>query len=121
MIAFHFLLVYPSAPSGGEGPGVRSKLISFLLLISISIAATAQLKEEYINKLQLNIKPFLEEADPDFTTNTIPEKWKDQSGVILAQKTAMMFDQRTSFRLLGKSDRKVIVQEKERRKNNVAG
>ena len=95
------------------------KIFRFILIVGttlFSVTTFAQLKEEQLNKLRLNVQSFLEDMDADFTTNTIPAGWEDQSAVIIAQKTTMYFDQKTSFRLFGKNDRKVIIAEKERRK-----
>ena len=95
------------------------KIFRFILIVGttlFSVTTFAQLKEEQLNKLRLNVQSFLEDMDADFTTNTIPAGWEDQSAVIIAQKTTMYFDQKTSFRLFGKNDRKVIITEKERRK-----
>lgn len=90
--------------------------ILFITTSFFSASLFAQLKEEQLNKLRLNVQSFLEDKDAGFTTNTIPANWEEQSAVIIAQKTTMFFDQKTSFRLFGKNDRKVIILEKERRK-----
>ena len=95
------------------------KIFRIILFIAFSFFFTAlfaQLKEEQLNKLRLNVQSFLEEKDADFVNSNIPPNWEDQSAVIIAQKTTMFFDQKTSFRLFGKSDKKVIIMEKERRK-----
>jgi len=39
-----------------------------------------------------NMKPVWEDADPDFTVSAVPEKWKEESGIIIAQKTRFAFD-----------------------------
>ncbi len=46
-------------------------------------------KLEAIDK---NMKTIWDDIDPDFSITSIPEKWKEESGVILAQKTKFAFD-----------------------------
>ncbi|MEO7310186.1 MAG: hypothetical protein ABIX01_07315 [Chitinophagaceae bacterium] len=95
------------------------KIFRFLLIVCLPLIYTclhAQMKDEQLNRLRQNVQVFLEDKDADFASNTIPAAWEEQSAVIIAQKTAMFFDQKTSFKLFGKSERKVIIQEKERRK-----
>jgi hypothetical protein len=38
------------------------------------------------------MKPVWEDPDADFAVTAIPDKWKDESGVIIAQKTKFSFD-----------------------------
>ncbi|MBS1509432.1 MAG: hypothetical protein JST86_01225 [Bacteroidetes bacterium] len=66
-----------------------------ILFLSIAICSTVNaqtIKEEMANKLQSNVDAVWKEADPSFSNNQVPEKWKGFSGVILAQKTKFVFD-----------------------------
>jgi len=94
----------------------QTRIILFTAFCFCATFSFAQLKEEQLNKLRQNVQSFLEENDDSFANNSIPVNWENQSAVIIAQKTTMFFDQKTSFRLFGKNDRKVIILEKERRK-----
>ena len=38
------------------------------------------------------MKTVWNDADADFAVSAIPDKWKDESGVIIAQKTRFSFD-----------------------------
>ncbi|GAB2841738.1 DUF3857 domain-containing protein [Ferruginibacter profundus] len=68
--------------------------IKFLMLaVLINTAAFAQtIKEEFANRLQSNMDAVWKEADADFSSNQVPEKWKGFSGVIIAQKVKFVFD-----------------------------
>jgi len=68
--------------------------IKFLLLaVTVSTSAFAQtIKEELANKLQSNMDAVWREADASFASNTVPDKWKGYSGVIIAQKVKFVFD-----------------------------
>lgn len=65
------------------------------LLVAILINATTfaqTIKEDLANRLQSNMDAVWKEADADFSSNQIPEKWKGFSGVIIAQKVKFVFD-----------------------------
>lgn len=73
------------------------KLILILSLLYISVKSAAQDDEDTFSPSKLesiakNMKPVWEDGDADFTINAAPEKWKEESGVILAQKTRFSFD-----------------------------
>lgn len=68
--------------------------ISFLFLFTVSYSQT--IKEELAIKLQANVESVWKEADANFNTNQIPDKWAGYSGVIIAQKTKFIFDKAQS-------------------------
>jgi len=117
-LQFYYMLLkgFHFAAQRNTYQGFVRLFLMLMFLVSFNRSADAQLKEDIINKLQFNVKDFLEDSDADFASNNIPKAWEEQSAVIIAQKTVLFFDQKTSFRLFGKNDRKLIVQEKERRK-----
>jgi hypothetical protein len=45
-----------------------------------------------LESIAKNMKTIWDDADADFAVSAIPEKWKDESGVIIAQKTRFSFD-----------------------------
>src|SRR5690349_3383122 len=45
-----------------------------------------------LESIEKNMKPIWEDNDPDFKVSAIPDKWKEESGVIIAQKTRFSFD-----------------------------
>ena len=71
--------------------------IRLLLLVCLPTLAAAQDEEETFSPERLegiarNMKPVWEDKDPDLTIQLVPEKWQQESGVILAQKTRFSFD-----------------------------
>lgn len=73
------------------------KIIYISLFLSISFAAFAQDDDETFSASKLesiarNMKAVWEDNDADFAISAIPEKWKEESGVIIAQKTRFSFD-----------------------------
>lgn len=73
------------------------KLFYLLILYFISLPAAAQDEDDTFspNKLESiarNMKQVWEDPDADFSVNAVPEKWKEESGVIIAQKTRFSFD-----------------------------
>ena len=45
-----------------------------------------------LENIAKNMKPVWEDADADFKVSNIPGQWKDESGIIIAQKTRFSFD-----------------------------
>jgi hypothetical protein len=73
------------------------KLFCIVLLSVITIHVTAQGDDDTFSPSKLediakNMKAVWNDADADFAVTTIPGKWKDESGVIIAQKTRFSFD-----------------------------
>jgi len=70
-------------------------LISIPLVVSCS--AIAQDDDDTFSPSKLesiakNMKQVWDDPDPDFAVSAAPDKWKEESGVILAQKTRFSFD-----------------------------
>ncbi len=74
---------------------IKIPLLLFTVLISATLFAQS-IKEELANKLQANVDAVWKEADADFSSNQIPDKWKGFSGVIIAQKVKFVFDKGSS-------------------------
>ena len=73
------------------------KLLYIFISFFISFAALAQDDEDTFSPSKLesiakNMKTIWEDGDADFTVIATPDKWKEESGVILAQKTKFAFD-----------------------------
>lgn len=75
---------------------VMKKLFYISFFIFISSVALAQdddtFSESKLQSIANNMKQVWNDPDPDFAVNAIPEKWKEESGVIIAQKTKFSFD-----------------------------
>lgn len=73
------------------------KIILLLGSFFFSLAITAQTDDDTFSPAKLeaiakNMKTVWDDTDPDFTVSSVPEKWKEESGVIIAQKTKFAFD-----------------------------
>lgn len=45
-----------------------------------------------LESIARNMKAVWDDPDPDFAVSAVPDKWKEESGVIIAQKTKFAFD-----------------------------
>ncbi|MBK6827342.1 MAG: hypothetical protein IPG86_10895 [Chitinophagaceae bacterium] len=45
-----------------------------------------------LESIARNMKQVWDDPDPDFAVSAVPDKWKEESGVIIAQKTRFSFD-----------------------------
>ncbi|MBI2731368.1 MAG: DUF3857 domain-containing protein [Sphingobacteriales bacterium] len=96
-------------------------VISFLLSLQLSAQT---LRDKDAQQLNENVAAFLNEDDADFKPNSIPDKWKTEAGVIIAQKTTMLYDKKgeagkallLGFFMQGGPTGKIIILERERRK-----
>lgn len=69
-----------------------------ILLFSLSLTSGLMAQEEdtfspaKLEAISQHMKAVWEDADPDFSVSDIPGKWKEESAVIIAQKTRFSFD-----------------------------
>lgn len=70
---------------------IKLSALAFLVF-SFSMSGAQTIKEELALKVQAAMEPVFKDADASFGTNTVPEKWRGFSGVIIAQKTKFVFD-----------------------------
>ena len=72
----------------------------FILLLFTSISTIAQDDDTFspskLESIANNMKAVWNDGDADFATSVVPEKWKEESGVIIAQKTKFSFDKDAS-------------------------
>lgn len=70
--------------------------IYILLLIVLYLPAAAQDDDTFspskLESIAKNMKLIWEDGDADFTVAATPDKWKEESGIIIAQKTKFAFD-----------------------------
>lgn len=66
------------------------------IFIFFSSAVLAQDEDTFspskLESIAKNMKAVWDDPDADFTVSAIPEKWKEESGIIIAQKTRFSFD-----------------------------
>ena len=72
------------------------KKVLLLLSLIVSVALAAQDDDTFspskLEAIARNMKTVWDDTDPDFGISAIPDKWKEESGVIIAQKTRFSFD-----------------------------
>ncbi len=72
------------------------KLISILSVTFLSFVSFAQDDDTFspskLEDIARNMKAVWNDAYADFAVSAIPDKWKEESGVIIAQKTRFSFD-----------------------------
>ena len=73
------------------------KFFYIVVLLGISATALAQDDDDTFSPSKLeniakNMKAVWEDADADFRVSAVPDKWKEESGIIIAQKTRFSFD-----------------------------
>jgi hypothetical protein len=98
----------------------RRNFVCVLITLFISIASPAQdvIDEDFIDILSKNAQEILNEQDADFSVNTIPEKWINESAVTIGYKKHILFDKRRSGLLGGKEN--LVLLEKKRMKIKLA-
>lgn len=73
------------------------KFLYLALFLINAVVVNAQDDDDTFSPSKLesiakNMKLIWDDGDADFTVTSVPEKWKDESGVIIAQKTKFAFD-----------------------------
>ncbi len=72
------------------------KLVCLLSVTFLSFVLNAQDDDTFspskLEDIAKNMKTVWGDSDADFSVSAVPEKWKDESGVIIAQKTRFSFD-----------------------------
>jgi hypothetical protein len=79
---------------------IKYYLVVFVLLFSATnnlLFAQSIIDEDFIEVIEKNAMPYWDEAQADFAANKIvPEKWKDESAVIIGYKRSITFDKKVS-------------------------
>jgi len=91
---------------------LRIALFSVVVLLSTT-GTNAQeiIDEDFIELLSQNSKEVLAETDADFSTNSIPAKWANESMVMIGYRKHILFDKKRSG-LMGGKENLVLVEKK---------
>ena len=93
----------------------RNTICVFITLFtSVAIHAQEVIDEDFIDILSKNALEILNEPDADFSVNTVPEKWMNESAVTIGYKKHILFDKKRSGLLGGKEN--LVLLEKKRMK-----
>lgn len=72
------------------------KIFLLILFASPALISFSQDEDTFspskLEAIAKNMKTIWEDNDPDFAVSSIPDKWKEESGIIIAQKTKFAFD-----------------------------
>jgi hypothetical protein len=90
----------------------RIILAALLLLLAYRpIAAQEIIDEDFIDILSQNAREVMNEQDPDFITQNVPDKWSGESLVAIGYKKHILFDKKRTG-LLGGKENLVLVERK---------
>jgi len=90
----------------------RAILFSVVALTIIPQAKAQEIiDEDFIELLSQNSKEVLSEADPDFSTNTVPAKWAEESMVMIGYRKHILFDKKRTG-LMGGKENLVLIEKK---------
>ena len=94
-------------------PTKSKYLMLTLAIFFVFVSANSQeiIDEDFIEILSRNALEVMNEADPDFAINNIPDKWLDESVVAIAYKKHILFDKKRSG-LLGGKENLVLIEKK---------
>src|ERR1700734_3822919 len=65
---------------------------SGILLWPYLAGAQTAISKQEVKNFKSNIESYWKEEDPNFKTDEVPAKWKDESAVIIAQKTTLQVE-----------------------------
>lgn len=91
-------------------------LLPVLLLIIVTSKSVAQdfINEDFLDNIEANAKFILDEPASAFTTNIVPDKWKNESATVIGYKRSILFDKKSSGGFFTARDRSVYFFEKVR-------
>jgi hypothetical protein len=87
-----------------------SKLIIPVLLLGFSTGVAAQsiINEDFLDNIEENAKPLWLENITAFTSNTVPDKYKNESAVIFGFQRSVTIDKKSRFGFLSKGERSLL-------------
>lgn len=94
----------------------KAIFISICLMPGMASSSFAQgvIDEDFIEVIEKNAAPYWSESASAFTTNSIPEKWKNESAVIIGYKRSITFDKKISGGWISSTKSNVFLFEKVR-------
>lgn len=84
-------------------------LLAFLFyFMSQPVAAQEIIDEDFLETLEVNAKTLWEEKGPAFTVTAVPEKYTDESAVILGYRRMVSIDKKSRTGFLSKGERSLV-------------
>lgn len=89
---------------------VLRKLAIPALLFIFSLTANAQsiINEDFLDNIEENAKPLWLENSTSFVSNTVPEKYKNESAVVFGFQRSVTIDKKSRFGFLSRGERSLL-------------
>lgn len=81
---------------------------AFILVLNFSAKAQTIINEDFLDNIEVNAKPLWTENNPSFTSNTIPDKYKNESAVIIGFQRSVLIDKKSRFGFLTRGERSLL-------------
>jgi len=87
-----------------------SKLFISVLLVVFSAAVDAQtiINEDFLDNIEENAKSLWLENNTAFASNTVPDKYKEESAVVFGFQRSVTIDKKSRFGFLSKGERSLL-------------
>ncbi len=89
-------------------------LIFLFVAVLPAVRAQQMIDEDFLDNIEANAKLILDEAAPAFAINAIPDKWKNESAVVVGYKRSILFDKKSSGGFFSTKERGLFFFEKVR-------
>ena len=83
-------------------------VISLLCFISHPVSAQEIIDEDFLETLEANARSLWEEKAPAFTVSAVPEKYKNESAVIMGYRRMVSIDKKSRTGFLSKGERSLV-------------
>ena len=97
-------------------PFSRILSLSLCLFITVAQQAIAQnyIDDDFLDNIEANARFMLNESAPAFGENSIPDKWKKESAIIMGYSRTVLFDRKSSGGFFTRKERSLYFFEKVR-------
>lgn len=87
-----------------------TKLIMPAFVVAFSINANAQsiINEDFLDNIEENAKPLWTENSTAFSSNTVPDKYKNESAIIFGFQRSVTIDKKSRFGFLSRGERSLL-------------
>lgn len=83
-------------------------IVSLICFVAFSSNAQTVIDDDMLDNIELNAKPLWSENIPAFASNTVPDKYKDESAVVFGYKRNVTIDKRSRAGFFSKGERSLL-------------
>jgi hypothetical protein len=83
-------------------------LVAFFMLATIFVQAQAMIDEDILEKIELNATPLWAESAPEFASNNTPDKYKEESAIIIGYKRNVTIDKKSRTGFFTRGERSLL-------------